>query len=106
MVVCEPKSCQYHQLTDNVMEDLKTAVEKITDSQMQVKETMIKLVEGFKAVDRLEGKVDKFELLQREKDRVQDERIDELRVFMYKSIGLCALALPAISILTQLLVVH
>lgn len=104
MALCEPKSCQYHQLTDRVMEDLRDAVGKITESQMQVKESMASLIEGFKAMDRLERKQEKQEELQRTKDQEQDLKIDQLRIFMYKALGVAALAVPLLAMVGQALI--
>ena len=100
---CDPKSCQYHQLTDRVMEDLRDAVSKITESQMQVKESMASLIEGFKAMDRLEKRQEKQEELQRAKDQEQDLKIDQLRIFMYKALGVAALAVPLLTMAAQVL---
>jgi len=77
-------------LTESVIKDLKRAVEKLMEGQDQMRETVIHLTEAFKAMERINHRMEQMEDLQREKDKEQDTKIDELKAFMYKSIGLVA----------------
>ncbi len=101
---CNPTTCQYHALTEAVVEDLKDAVHRLMEGQDQMKETVIKLAEAFKYMEKVEVKVDRLEERLRETDREhakivaeknekQDIEIDKIKVFMYKAMGAGALAL-------------
>jgi hypothetical protein len=92
---CNPSTCQYHALTEAVVEDLKDAVHRLMEGQDQMKETVIKLVEAFKYMERLDAKIDKLEELHREKERDQDCEIKELKAFMYKIMGVGMILLVA-----------
>lgn len=102
---CNPETCQYHALTEAVVEDLKDAVHRLMEGQDQMKETVIKLAEAFKYMEKVDIKVDRLEERLREKDEKQDEKIDEVRMFMYKAIGLgtgaLVIAQYVISLLTE-----
>lgn len=78
---CTPDSCMYHELTDSVIKDLKEAMKSLADGQMQMKETIIKLTEAFKSMDRLDRRIDSAE--QRVKDN--EKEISDLRVAVYKA---------------------
>jgi len=87
---CNPDTCQYHYLTESIIKDLKRAVEKLMEGQDQMRETVIQLTEAFKAMEKIDNKIGQIEVLQREKDKEQDCKIDELKAFMYKSMGVVA----------------
>ena len=87
---CSPQTCQYHVLTESVIGDLKKAVEKLMEGQDQMRETVIHLTEAFKAMERINHRMEQMEDLQRDKDKEQDGKIDELKAFMYKSMGVIA----------------
>lgn len=84
---CSPDTCQYHKLTESVITDLKGAVEKLLEGQDQMKETVIKLTENMKSFERIDERIVRLEELQRERDKEQDIKIQELRAFMYKMAG-------------------
>lgn len=84
---CTPETCQYHYLTESVISDLKESVIKLLEGQEKMSNTIIQMTEAFKAVDKLDGRLEKLEDNQKLKDEQQDSRIDELRMFMYKAIG-------------------
>ena len=87
---CTPQTCQYHVLTESVIADLKQAVEKLMEGQDQMKETVIHLTEAFKAMERIDARMEKLEDLQRVKDQIQDAKLDEVKGFMYKAMGALA----------------
>ena len=95
---CNSESCQYHALTESVISDLKAAVQKLTESQEQMKETVIQLAEAFKAMERLNKRIDKLENTLVEKNKEQDKKVDELRIFMYKALGAGMAIMGALSI--------
>jgi len=84
---CNPDTCQYHYLTESVISDLKESVVKLLEGQTKMSETIIQLTEAFKAIEKLDSKLEKLEDLQRTKDAEQDKKIDELRMFTYKAMG-------------------
>lgn len=98
MDICNSESCQYHALTESVIGDLKAAVQKLTESQEQMKETVIQLAEAFKAMERLNQRIDKLENNLVEKNKEQDKKVDELRIFMYKALGAGMALMGALSI--------
>lgn len=104
-IVCSTDSCQYHILTESVIKDLKNATEKLVDGQEHLRDTVIKLVEGFKFIDKLDGKVDRLEEEMKEKDEKQDVKIDKLRNFMYKVSGIAVGISAIIGIAIPILVV-
>lgn len=85
---CNPDTCQYHYLTQSVITDLKDAVAKILEGQAQMRDTVISLVETVKGFDRIDTRIDKLEADRKEHEALQDRRIDDLRVFMYKATGI------------------
>ena len=78
---CTPDSCLYHELTDSVIKDLKEALKSLADGQMQMRETIIKLTEAFKSMERLDRRIDSCE--QRVKDT--EKEVADLRVAVYKA---------------------
>ena len=105
---CHPTTCQYHALTEAVVEDLKDAVHRLMEGQDQMKETVIKLAEAFKYMEKVEVKVDRLEERYRdaeketardlaEKNEKQDLEIDRIKMFMYKSMGAGSLAMTALT---------
>lgn len=94
-ISCAPNTCQYHILTESVISDLKVATEKLMEGQDHLRETVTQLVEGFKFMDKLDGKVDRLEREVKEKDEKQDINIDKLKGFMYKISGI-AIGISAI----------
>lgn len=98
---CSPNTCHYHALTDSVITDLKEAVHKLMEGQEKMRESLIIMTEAFKAVERLDGRVEKLEVQLREKDKEQDSKIDKLRVFMYKSTGAVGAIAVVIGYLTK-----
>lgn len=109
--------CQYHMMTEGSVEDLKVAVRDLTETQVHMRETLMQLAEVFRAVQRLEGRMDKLEIQKeslmekcekkfQERNREQDSKLDEVRIFMYKAIGVGALAVPLLTIAAQVLLAH
>lgn len=78
---CTPDSCMYHALTDSVIQDLKEAMRSLVDGQMQMKETIIKLTEAFKSMERLDKRIDATELRVKENEK----EVSDLRVAVYKA---------------------
>jgi hypothetical protein len=106
--------CQYHLMTEGTVEDLKDTVKTLSATQMHMRETLVQLIEVFKTVERLEKRMDKLEAqrgetLERcekkteERNKELDWKIDEVRVFMYKAIGVGALAVPLLTMVAQVL---
>lgn len=85
---CNPDTCQYHYLTQSVITDLKDAVAKILEGQAQMRDTVISLVETVKGFDRIDARIEKLEQERKEHEKIQDEQIDGLRIFMYKAMGI------------------
>jgi len=104
-ISCAPDGCQYHLLTENVINDLKNATEKLMEGQDHLRETVTQLVEGIKFMDKLDQKVDRLESEMKTKDDRQDEKIDGLKGFMYKISGIAVGASAIIGILVPILVV-
>ncbi len=104
-ISCAPDTCQYHILTESIIHDLKDATEKLMQGQNELSKSVTQLVEGFKFMDKLDGKVDRLESEMKEKDDRQDIKIDKLKGFMYKVTGI-AVGISAIcGILVPILVV-
>lgn len=93
---CNPDTCQYHYLTESVIKDLKESVVQLLEGQTKMSETIIQLTEAFKAIERLDNKLEKLEDEQKKKDEKQDEKIDQVRMFMYKVIGATGVIITAI----------
>lgn len=91
---CNASTCQYHALTESVVKDLKVTVQKVSEGQDQMRETVIHLTEAFKAMERIDKRMEKLEDATLRRDKEQDSKIDELRIFMYKAIG----AMMAVSV--------
>lgn len=72
---------------DIVIDDLRDSVKKLLEGQDELKVTVIKMSEAFKSMDRVESRIEKIEAEQKEKNKEQDEKIDRLRIFMYKAGG-------------------
>lgn len=109
--------CQYHMMTEGSVGDLKAAVKNLTDTQVQMRETLMQLSEVFRAVERLEKRMDKLEIQRdgivekcekKHEDRwkEQEGKLDEVRIFMYKAIGVGALAVPLLTVAAQVLLAH
>lgn len=79
--------CNYHNANDSVIGDMKEAVKALVAGQVEMRLSITQLVEAFKSMDRLEAKIDKLEARQIINDKDQDEKIQELRNFMYKCLG-------------------
>ena len=90
---CNSETCKYHLMTETLVGELKAAVDKLIIGQEQTRETVIQLVEAFKAVDKLENRINDLEKEQKDKDKVQDSKIDQLRAFMWKVNGSVGLGL-------------
>jgi len=73
--------CLYHELTDSVIKDLKEALKSLADGQMQMRETLVKLTEAFKLMERLDRRIDSVE--QRVKE--SEEEVSDLKVAVYKA---------------------
>jgi hypothetical protein len=101
---CNSSTCQYHALTESVVRDLKVAVQRTVEGQDQLKETVIHLTEAFKAMDRIDKRMEKLEDSMALKDKEQDQKIDELRIFMYKALGSIATVMAAIGVAGILLI--
>lgn len=86
-IICESDTCQYHNATDVVINDLRGAVHKILEGQTEMRDTVIKLTEAMKGIDRLDRNMEKLQERWEEKDKAQDLKIDELKAFMYKTMG-------------------
>lgn len=84
---CDSDTCQYHVLTESIIKDLRDAVGKLMDGQEQMRETVIHLTEAFKAMEKIDKRILRMEDLARDVNKGQDAKIDELRAFMYKSMG-------------------
>ena len=78
---CTPDSCMYHALTDSVIGDLKEAMKALADGQTQMRETIIKLTESFKSVERLDKRIDKAE----EEIKGNKQEVDTLKIGVYKA---------------------
>ncbi len=104
-IACSPDTCQYHVLTESVIGDLKDAVQKLMEGQEQMSHTVIQLAESFKSVDRLDRRLEKIEDAQNAKEEKQDGKIDELRGFMYKVMGISIGGISVVSIAIQVIVV-
>jgi SMC interacting uncharacterized protein involved in chromosome segregation len=70
--------------------ELKEMNQLLMQGQDQLKITAVRLVEAFKSVDRLHKKVDQLEEQYRIKDKEQDEKIDNVRMFTWKVSGVAA----------------
>jgi hypothetical protein len=101
---CNPDTCQYHYLTQAVITDLKDAVSKILEGQAQMRDTVISLVETVKGFDRIDARIEKMEQKARDEKVEQDIRIDELRVFMYKAIGVISVLAVAAGFLIKMII--
>lgn len=100
---CNPDTCQYHYLTENVIADLKDAVKQLLEGQGEMRDTVIQLVEQQKSFDRLADRLEKLEDLQRDKDEKQDGKIQELRAFMYKAMGAIGVLGLAVGFVSKIL---
>jgi hypothetical protein len=78
---CTPDSCMYHALTDSVIQDLKEAMRSLADGQMQMRETIIKLTEAFKSMERLDKRIDSVD----ERIKGNEKDVSDLRVAVYKA---------------------
>jgi len=87
---CNPDICQYHALTDAIINDLRSAVHKLAEGQEQMRDTVVQLTEAFKSMDRIERKLEKMEDIHREDLAESNKKVGELRAFMYKVSGAAA----------------
>jgi len=100
-ISCSPETCQYHDLTESVITDLKEAVHKLMEGQDMMRGSLIQMTEAFKAVERLEDSLRKLEEEVRFANRGQDKKIDSIRVFMYKAIGAASAAAAILTYLSK-----
>lgn len=101
---CNPSTCQYHYFTERVISDLKNAVEQLLEGQRAMSDTIVKLTENVKAIEKLDVRLEKLEDLQRNREKEQLEKLDEVRRFMWKVAGAISVIAPAIAILTKIFV--
>ncbi len=88
MATCDSDKCASHLYIVEAVKELKEMNSLLLRGQNQLERTTIKLVESMKSVDRLYAKVDKLETHQEDVDKAQDIKIDKLRTFMWKTVGL------------------
>ena len=103
LIDCNASTCQYHTLTENVIRDLKEAVQSTVEGQQQLRETVIHLTEAFKAMERIDKRMEKMEDATVLRDKEQDQKIDELRIFMYKALGVLAAIGTGLGVVMQFL---
>lgn len=87
---CNSEECVSHMYIVEAVKELKEMNQLLLKGQNQLERTTIKLVESMKSVDRLHQKVDKLELHQEGVDTDQNVKIDKLRVFMWRTLGLAS----------------
>ena len=85
---CNSRACASHMYIVEAVKELKEMNQLLLEGQRQLERVTIKLVESMKSVDRLHTKVDKIEAHQETVDKDQDGKIDNLRVFMWRTLGL------------------
>ena len=78
---------QYRYLTATVVKDLKESIVKLLESQTEMGKSIAQLTEAFKMVDRLDARLIRLEELDRSRDKEQDQKISEVRAYMYKLTG-------------------
>jgi len=83
----EKELLQYRYLTATVVNDLKESIVKLMESQTEMGKSIAQLTEAFKMVDRLDARLIRLEEMDRERDKEQEEKINEVRAFMYKLTG-------------------
>lgn len=86
---------------DIVISDMRDSIKKLLDGQEALTLSVVKMAEAFKSMDRFENRIESMEKDQKEKDREQDDKIAELRAFMYKAGGIWAGLMVAGSILMR-----
>ena len=90
--------CQYHTLNDSVIHDLRDSVKVLIDVQQGMRVSVTQLTEAFKAMDRIEKKIDKMEdahkadldkfaTNQRLRNKEVDQELDKLKAFVYRVTG-------------------
>lgn len=91
-------TCQYHNVNESVIHDLRDAVKQLVESHQEMRVSVMQLTEALKSMERIERKIDKLEeehredldkmwRMHREKDKEQDTKIEELKAFVYKISG-------------------
>ncbi len=91
---CTAEDCSAHSFMVEAIRELKDMNKKIITTQDKLKETTIKIVASLESVNRIHIRLDKYEELQRMRDKEQDQKIDKVRIFMWKITGAISIAVP------------
>ena len=90
--------CPSHIHNESSIAELKNIVAKLNDGMVQVRESMIQLTEAFKALGKVDARLDKLEELHREDNGKQSKRLEELERNVYKAGAIIAAILLSIEI--------
>lgn len=104
VVHCNAEECSYHELTKAVVGDMKSAVDRITEGQQQMRESLVQLTEAIKQMDRLERRLDKIEEEKREDTKEQDVSIRNLEKNYYKAAGAVGVLVVVVQIALKIFV--
>jgi len=101
---CDSETCASHLYIVEAVKELKEMNGLLLKGQNQLKMTTVKLIESMKNVERLHTKIDKLEEHQEIKDREQDIKIDNLRIFTWKMVGAISVLVPLVLLLFKVMV--
>jgi uncharacterized coiled-coil protein SlyX len=90
--------CASHVHNEQSIAELKTIVSKLNDGMGQVREGMIQLTEAFKALGKVDARLDKLEEIHNRDSERNRERLERLESNVYKAGALIAAILLVIEL--------
>jgi uncharacterized coiled-coil protein SlyX len=90
--------CASHVHNEASINELKVIVSKLSDGMIQVRESMVQLTEAFKALGKVDARLDKLEDVHNKDAEENRKRLSDLEANVYKAGAVIAGVLLAIEI--------
>jgi len=90
--------CASHMHSEASIQELKIIVSKLSDGMIQVRESMVQLTEAFKALGKVDARLDKLEEIHNRDSEANRKRLSDLEGNVYKAGAVIAALLLAIEI--------
>lgn len=89
MTQCNPNTCQYHAVTQKVVDNLEIAVHEIVRSQAEMRENIIQLTEAVKVFQKMQERIEKLEDKLEKKNAEQDLEIrqNSKQIYLVMAVG-------------------
>lgn len=85
---CNLGTCEAHLYMSETMKELRNITSELSKNQQRLDNSMIKLIENFSEMQRINQRLETIVVSQHQKDSEQDRKLDEQRAYMNKSLGI------------------